>query len=497
MKINKSMGTTSTERLLAQLCENTFLRLWSYPNPFKSPGKEICDLLAVFDNHVFIFFDRHSDILKDESKSFDVRWKRWKREVIDKQKQAALGAERFIRKHPDQVFLDAKCNQRLPVEIPSTDLHVHKIIVANGAAEACKAESSENVTGSLAVNYSETADALEHPFLIVLDRANPIHLFDEQNIGIVFNELDTVVDFTSYLSEKEAAISKYDMLGYCGEEDLLAHYLTNFDSQERRHFIGVKESNINACIIGEGEWCDFEMSQAYKVRQQSNAVAYYWDQIVQSTSQNALDGNLQGDPGSIFERDSAIKQMAAEPRFMRRELSKTIAKSLKKFPESLPAPARYINVMPSYHSGVAYIFLQLRPVDFIDTVEVADKHRDIRGHILNVACGVLKNKKPDLERVVGIAIYAPTFSTINSEDFVYLDCSSWTQENISEYERLNEGLGLLESNAVIETIKTAFEFPKVRSNLRRNIGRNDPCPCGSNKKFKWCHGRSKNRRRER
>ena len=55
MIIKKSEGVTSTERTLADICENTFLKLWSYPNPCKDNGKELCDLIAVFDNSVFIF----------------------------------------------------------------------------------------------------------------------------------------------------------------------------------------------------------------------------------------------------------------------------------------------------------------------------------------------------------------------------------------------------------------------------------------------------------
>ena len=47
----KSEGVTPTERLLSDLCERSFLKLWSYPNPFKDDRDELCDLLAVFENH--------------------------------------------------------------------------------------------------------------------------------------------------------------------------------------------------------------------------------------------------------------------------------------------------------------------------------------------------------------------------------------------------------------------------------------------------------------
>jgi hypothetical protein len=53
MAIQKSSGQTQTERYLS-------LGLWSYANPFKADGKELCDLIAVFENHVFLFFDRES-----------------------------------------------------------------------------------------------------------------------------------------------------------------------------------------------------------------------------------------------------------------------------------------------------------------------------------------------------------------------------------------------------------------------------------------------------
>ncbi len=59
----KSSGVTATERMLAEFCEKSFLKLWSYPNPYKDDGHELCDLLAVFGNYVFIFFDRENELL--------------------------------------------------------------------------------------------------------------------------------------------------------------------------------------------------------------------------------------------------------------------------------------------------------------------------------------------------------------------------------------------------------------------------------------------------
>lgn len=58
--ITKSEGVNDSEKLLARLCENTFLKLWCYPNPFNEKQVELCDVLAVFEDNIFIFFDRSS-----------------------------------------------------------------------------------------------------------------------------------------------------------------------------------------------------------------------------------------------------------------------------------------------------------------------------------------------------------------------------------------------------------------------------------------------------
>jgi len=66
-KIVESEGVTPTERLLAELCEKYFLKLRSYPNPVKDDKKELCDLLAVFENHVFSSFPRSCVVMHTAS----------------------------------------------------------------------------------------------------------------------------------------------------------------------------------------------------------------------------------------------------------------------------------------------------------------------------------------------------------------------------------------------------------------------------------------------
>jgi hypothetical protein len=161
MPIQKSKGVTPSECRLAELCDDTFLRLWSYPNPYKDDGKELCDLIVIFESTIFVFFDREKALSIEDEESGVVSWERWKRRVIDKQVKTARGAERYLRSER-KVFLDPSLTQELPFQPDSKASSIYKIIVAHGAAEACKSFSEDNVYGSLAISYS--APGKEPPF---------------------------------------------------------------------------------------------------------------------------------------------------------------------------------------------------------------------------------------------------------------------------------------------------------------------------------------------
>lgn len=452
MAITKSKGVSESERLLAGLCERTFLKLWSYPNPVKDDGHELCDLLAVFEKHVFIFFDRDKKLDHTSEKDPQVLWNRWKRNVIDAQIKTAHGAERYIASGRS-IYLDGKRQVPFPLSIDVNEMIIHKIIIAHGAKEACENFSDANVYGSLAVEYGETDNQLHTPFMICIDKENPVHVFDSHNLPIIFNELDTVFDFSTYLDSKLQAIASLDSLMYCGEEDLLAHYYANFDDNAKCHFIGTKDTNINAVMIGEGEWKDFIELDQYKNTKYANQVSYIWDELLQKTSQNSLAGELLGhDPLS---GRSAIHEMAKEPRFMRRALSEKIRQVIQSFPEPTSDIMRHMSFMPSFDANKGYVFLQLLTSE---SIRSKSDYREKRQTILEIACGAAKNKFPDLKVVVGIAINAPKYVKENSEDFLLMDCENWTEKRRMYYEEMNNGWDFFRASSLIQTHNVAKEF---------------------------------------
>lgn len=487
--IEKSSGVTGTERLLADFCERSFLKLWAYPNPYKDDGHEFCDLLAVFDNNVFIFFDRESTLPEVPDRDPQVLWDRWKRNVIDRQVKTAHGAERYIRSGRP-IFLDSKRAAPFPLVIEPAKAVIHKIIVAHGAKKACEKASSQNIYGSLAITYAEIDGDAAQPFHIKIDKHNLVHILDSHNLTIVLAELDTVSDFSAYLDEKERAIARFDYLSYCGEEDLLGHYLLNYDAISKHHIIGTRRENVNGVMIGEGEWHDFIKTDLYKNTKKEDRISYFWDELIQRTCQNALSGTLGGN-ADLLRGQSAIFEMVKEPRFMRRGLAQKMLTAIERFPDHQNQFSRQVTFLPSYQPNVGYVLLQIRvPDDY----KAQPEYREKRQTLLEIACGAAKNKFPYLIKVIGIGIDAPKFSGgTNAEDFILMPCETWTEEMRAYYEAQNEPWNFFGTSQLQQFNDRVTQFvppPKIDRSRKvsSKIGRNDPCPCGSGKKFKKCHG---------
>ncbi len=489
-KIIRSTGVNETEKILSQICDNTFLKLWVYPNPYMKIAKELCDVLVIFENHIFIFSVK--DITFNLEKDINVAWKRWKRKAIDESIEQLERAEDWIKKYPDKIFLDSRCNKNLPIKVNVENCKIHRVVVAHGAAEACKNFSDKNIYGSLAMAYTDEPlgppnEGFEFPFFVNLRRNKVFHVFDSFNLEIILGELDTISDLLWYFEAKEEAIRKYELLNYCGEEDLLAHYLFNFDDKKKRHFIGTKRKDINGLHIGEGEWSDFIKTGPYFRKKNEDQISYFWDTLLQKTLQNAIEGTLLGD-ADIYNGQSAIIEMAKEPRFHRREIAKAIWNSINMMPDFGGKLGRNLSSYPSFFPDKRYVFLQLTPVKDRD---YDTEYRPLRQSMLKIACGVEKIKRPKSKKIIGIAIDAPKYAgSKNSEDFILLDCKNWSNEDAEYYKGENKLFNFFETGEVQERREKRYEFPQAKRSTiskKQKLGRNSQCHCGSGKKYKYCH----------
>ncbi len=83
--------------------------------------------------------------------------------------------------------------------------------------------------------------------------------------------------------------------------------------------------------------------------------------------------------------------------------------------------------------------------------------------MLQIACGAAKNTFPDLNKIIGIAIDAPKLAKKNSEDFVLLDCESWSAEQATFYEEENKALRFFATDSMRVEKKTVSNFPPAAS----------------------------------
>ena len=444
--IKKSKGGTSTEQALAQLCENTFLKFWSYPNPHKDDKKELCDLIAVFDEHVFIFFVREKK-LNATNKNLLVKWKRWKRGVIDKQIKSLGGAERYI-KTGKPIFVDSKCETRLPVVIPENP-RIHKFVVAHGAEETVKKFSSTDYSGGLAISYKKRTDfSGERPFCIELDKDDPVHILDDSNVQIILSELDTIYDFTEYINEKERNIHARPSILYFGEHELLGQYFLGHDEGTNKYRLGPEDSN-DPSVSDYGFWKYVIELDEYKRRKEANKTFHLWDNLIQHAYQDALDGVLLGEV-DLGKGRNPVHEMAKEPRFFRRTLSEKIEEVILNFPETDDEILYKTRFLSSFQRDKGYVFLQLKSPQ---TGDFENRYRPDRQRMLKIACGVCKNKYSHLNTIVGIAEYATKYSKGNSRDFMLKDCSEWTEEQRKYYEPF-------ENKNAKETMRYITDFPQ-------------------------------------
>ncbi len=500
--VTRSQGVTASERYLDALCKRTFLSLWSYPAVFRDQGvnqsgegKEVCDLLVVFENHVIIFSDKYCAF--PNSGDLIIDWNRWFRRAVHKSAKQAWGAERWIKRHPERLFLDRACNQSFPLELPSMDnVRFHLIVVAHDSSYR-----SKNVlggSGSLMINSTITGEshyANEEgdgtPFTIgdIDPEETFAHVLDDVTLDILLNTVDTISDFINYLTKKESLMRSKTAVLAAGEEDLLAFYLKNLNDEKQHDF--VFPSEYNAILIEEGHWIEFSESPERLAQLEVDGISYVWDTLIEEFSSHILTGTqyFTSHPG-IRASEQMLRFMARESRFRRRILGNAFIEFLENAPDNQKA-TRYI--IGTRSTDPFYVFLALPQLDFMNSYE---DYRTGRVRLLEACCMVTKLQFPAAQDIIGIATEPGIHNEGRSEDALYFDARNWTVEMEEEARELQQKLELLVNPQILQS--TEYEYPQSHSAVHDSRAlhhaipknpRNKLCPCGSGRKYKHCHGR--------
>jgi hypothetical protein len=452
VRFRKSEGLNPSEKLLAELCEQSFLKLWTYPNLFRKPGKELTDLMVVFGNDVIIFSAKACTYANSGDPAID--WSRWFRSSIaDSAKQIAK-AERSIQTAPDKVFLDAKCLEKLPIALPPAgDMRVHRICVALGALD--RAEAETGVRG-LKIKPSVVHDAERFTVGQINGARGWVHVFDDVSLMRVLTELTTIKDFLHYLETKVALFDVAHFKYAASEADTLAYYLWNnrsFPAMDVDYFI---KANL---------WAEVEASKEFLAGREANKVSYFWDGLIEYINGHYLDETLEfGNEHSMSEHEQLVRCMAGETRFHRRVLSKAILERAE-----FAKKQAICTLLPSNQADVNYVLYIGRG----DQGKDHATHRAERAKELQLRCVAAKAAHPDKRFIVGIAMDARGVKG-SSEDFLCWDTAEWTAEEIQEAQEMRDELGWFKGgNAVLPPIsedeypgsRRAVDVPKLAEEL--------------------------------
>jgi len=480
-----SEGVTKAERYLAKLCKRSFLSLWSYPGIYRDQGwprKEVCDLLVVFENHIIIFSDK--DCRFSDATDLQLAWSRWFKKAVQKSAKQVWGAERWIKQFPNRLFLDRQCSIPFPINLPDpAKATFHRIVVAHDASRACQQRLGGS--GSLMINSALVGDA--HfgflPFTIgILDpNQGYVHVFDDTALNIVMSTLDTITDFTAYLTRKEQFLRGNRLIQAAGEEELLAVYLRDLNAAGEHDF--VVNGDYDVLTFGEGLWDAFQRNPQRQAQIEADRISYSWDALIEKFAFHAMTGTQYFTSGRpLRDQEEVFRFLARERRTQRRILATSMHEVLERTLHS-DSPLQARVMQPTELNSPHYVFLFLHRKPGLSDQE----YRNIRVRILSEYCLVTKLKFPEAIHIVGIASEAG-LPPQRSEDFVYMNASRWTAKDEAKAKQIQERFGFL--RRVKREATREYEYPIDDKGKRRGMpSRNSPCHCGSQKRFKNCHGK--------
>jgi hypothetical protein len=201
----------------------------------------------------------------------------------------------------------------LPVALAHTSkISFHRVAIANGSRSAFQLRGSR---GSFKIASDLIGeDHLNTPCSIGRIRADKpvVHVMDSLSLEIVLRELDTMMDFISYLAQKETLLESGHKIHVSGEEQLLALYLEKNDSFGKGGDIELSRDN---------RYEHLTTTKTYRTRKKANGVSYLFDQFIEEViwrgEPRALDLELDV---SAEQLEKALRIIARERRFKRRLL---------------------------------------------------------------------------------------------------------------------------------------------------------------------------------
>ena len=496
---HKEKGSTTSERYLSHLCEKCFFGLWSYPNLYtdegnkggNTTGKELCDLLVVFGNDIIIFSDKMIEYKATEN--VNVGWTRWYKSAIKQSSSQIYGAERWIKEYPDRIYHDKFCKNKFILDIPrSSFAQIHRVIITSNMSKTCSEFYGGGSSGTFIL--TPTLEGDQHfAFPFQVGNVNPnkgyVHVFNELSISIVLAELDTVGDFLDYLKKREVLMLSGNVCSIAGEEELLGYYLGNhFDCHSE---ISTAIGNCNlaseySISLSENSWSQYLFSVEYNHTKQSRKQSYVWDQLISNFDKAILSGTVpEWTDKHISNHEKVLRLLARERRAYRQILGRNLLEKIT----AVKANERSARILPSALYPDSYFVFLIYGREY---GEHNHSYREERFSYLKAYCYVVKLLYPEIRYAVGVAT-EQMVAFQHSEDVIVYDFLEWSESDNIQAKHAQQELNILrdmnDKNMKEILLSDIHPWTKLTTNSKKvKMRRNDPCNCGSGKKYKKCCG---------
>lgn len=394
---------TKSEQLVFDLCRKSFLSFWSYPNPEKGNGKEVCDMLVVCSPDVIIFSVKDIEYKDTGRPKIDAA--RWQKKAIEESSKQIYGAQRWIEENGVILNSQRDINMKLP---DPAIRRIHRVAVAFGSKE------------KVPLTFGDFGKGF-------------IHVVDEKSLNALMAELDTISDFVSYLSEKESFFQSGTITFFTKEEDLLAFYAA------QGYEFPVEPTEI---ILDEGLWSGFSVSAEVISRNEERKVSYIWDNVLERFFENLTTDNYRtpwaDDTKTRDELEFAVRAMARENRRMRRFLGESVI-GLMKRSNGIGTRARIFNAR---ESPICYVFM----------VADYDGSRELNFKELQARCLVARGLDHSKQTVIGILFELTSRLDGDAITVCYIDLAEWTSEWQERMDLYQNELGFFKKLARPATI---------------------------------------------
>jgi hypothetical protein len=391
-------GLTPSEELVARLCQRSFLKLWTHPNPIGKNGKELCDCLVICGQHILIISVKEVDFQDTGDR---VGWDRWHRAAVEKSVKQIWGAERWLRIADRVVRKDGRA-----VELPlKAARRFHRVTVSLGGR------------GAVPLRWGDFG----HGF---------VHLLDEYSLEKALGELDTITDFVDYLRASEELFARgvRPVFSGAGVEDLLAMYVRSGAS----FGIVIDDGLVpDTVIVTEGIWDALVRDPEYLARNVDLESSYAWDKLIEYYVDDLLtDGMFDMHSKQVSKDELALVAMALQPRAHRANLADKFLEFLS--PQCNEVAARVLVVA----NATAFVFMGGDSED-----------RERRSQELALRCLVVRGRCDGyVTTVVGIATDRPKAGKRgHSSDILYLHLPTWSEEDSKKIDRIQSELGYFEN----------------------------------------------------